>query len=530
MRWFATVALILACLGGVDPASAHASLIGSDPASGAVLASSPSAIELTFSEPVSPLAANLVQPDGSTLKLEGLLVDGRTVSVPLPPATGPGTRVLSWRAVSSDGHPISGAVVFSIGIPSEMAPPPLPAADRFAAVGLWLARTITFVAVFIGVGGTAFVMIGVPQPRASRRLSLVLIACGVPAAIASIGLQGLDALGLSLAALADLQTWSVGFSTAYGATTAGQLLALLLGAAALAAKGPRSAAGLSALAISATAIAICLSGHASAAEPHWLSRAALFTHIVTITWWVGALFPLALLLKRERAISALPLIRFSRFIPFAIAPLVASGLILAIVQMGWPGPSWLTPYGALLAAKLMLLTALFAVASWNRWVLTAPAARGELNARTHMRRAILLEILLIVAILGLVSGWRFTPPPRVLAAAEMVQREPAIARLAKSGITADVVITPGRAGSVVVQIGLHRGDGTPLQAKSVIVSLDLPEAGIEAIKAVAVADGSGGWGISGFAIPLSGQWTLEIQVRVSDFELVRLRGKLAIKP
>ena len=529
MRWFAAVVVVLVCLASIGPALAHASLIGSSPSNGAILEASPPAIELTFSEPVSPLAANLVQPDGSTLKLETFLAKGRNLVIGLPSPASNGTRILSWRAVSSDGHPISGALVFSIGTTSAVAPP-LPASDHLAAIGLWLARAITFLALFIGVGGTAFVMIGVPQPKASRTLSILLITCGIPATIASIGLQGLDALGLSLPALATPETWSVGFSTAYGATTAVQVLAMLLGAAALVSRQPRLTVGLSALAISAAAFAICLSGHASAAEPQWLSRTALFTHIVSMAWWVGALFPLALLLKRDRAISAPPLIRFSRFIPFAIAPLVASGLILAVMQMGWPGPSWLTPYGAILAAKLALLTVLFAVASWNRWVLTAPAARGEVVARTHMRRAILLEILLIVAILGLVSGWRFTPPPRVLAAAEMVQREPAIARLAKGVIAADVAITPGRAGSVVFQIGLHRGDGTPVQAKSVMVSLALPEAGIEAIKAVAVADGSGGWGISGFAIPLSGEWTLEIQVRISDFELVRLKGELAIKP
>src|SRR5690606_26683137 len=172
------------------------------------------------------------------------------------------------------------------------------------------------------------------------------------------------------------------------------------------------------VAIGLAGLAVSLSGHASAAQPQWLMKPALFIHMVAIAWWVGALYPLILLLRGDQVTTSNPLLRFSRAIPFAIVPLVVSGIVLAVVQLGWPGPAWMSGYGAILLAKLALLVVLFAIASWNRWVLTAPAAAGEIRALRHMRRGIVAELVLILAILALVSGWRFTPPPRALAAAE----------------------------------------------------------------------------------------------------------------
>jgi copper transport protein len=46
-------------------------------------------------------------------------------------------------------------------------------------------------------------------------------------------------------------------------------------------------------------------------------------------------------------------------------------------------------------------------------MLTEPAAAGD-NALSHMRRGIAAEIVIILAVLGPVSVWRFTPPPRAL--------------------------------------------------------------------------------------------------------------------
>ncbi len=99
-------------------AAAHASLVMTSPAEGAVLQAAPQEFSLTFSEPVSPLSLNLIGPDGSKRALSGFTLKDKTLAITAPPALARGTHVLSWRVVSEDGHPVGGSVVFSSGEPS----------------------------------------------------------------------------------------------------------------------------------------------------------------------------------------------------------------------------------------------------------------------------------------------------------------------------------------------------------------------------------------------------------------------------
>jgi copper transport protein len=247
---------------------------------------------------------------------------------------------------------------------------------------------------------------------------------------------------------------------------------------------------------------------------------------------VGALFPLALVLKQGRRVSARPLIRFSRLIPFAIGPLVVSGTILAVVQLGWPGPAWLTSYGLILAAKLLLLAGLFSIASWNRWVLTGPAARGDLVTRTHMQGTIVVELFLIVAVLALVSGWRFTPPPRAIEAAELARAADlagAEVQLRGDDVAADISLASGRAGPTSVTVLLTR-DGQPEAAKGMVISLSQPALAIQPFKTTLTLSQGGAWTAPNMLIPVPGQWLVELQIRISDFKLVRLKGEVTISP
>ncbi len=512
------------------PALAHAVLISTNPESGAVLEKSPAGVDLTFSEPVAPLGATLVQPDGTSIRLTDMTSAGAVLSIALPPQyRADGTRVLSYRVVSDDGHPVAGAIVFSVGQVSGTAEAPQQS-DPLAASLLWLARAITFVALFVGVGGMGFRAIA-PIPPTARLVIAVSVSVGLLSALATIGLHGLDTLGRGLPSLAEPGVWSVGFSSPYGTTSMLEGLAFLAALVSLMGRR-RFAVALSSLAIVVAGLAIALSGHAAAADPQWLTRVAVFLHIACIAWWVGGLFPLAIVLKQGRRASARPLIRFSRLIPFAVGPLVVSGIVLAVVQLGWPGPAWLTPYGLILASKLLLLAVLFAIASWNRWVLTAPAARGDLISRTHMQGTIVVELFLIAAVLALVSGWRFTPPPRALEVSQAVEQAsseqagPQL-RLEGDGVVAGLAFTSDRVGANTAYIQLT--DGTaPLTAKGIVVALSQPALGMEPFKTIATLSPDGRWMAAPLQIPIAGTWEIELQVRVSDFKLVRLMGHVAL--
>ena len=105
-------------------ASAHDELTGTTPKNGATVTSAPSSLELTFAE--KPLAVgnqiSVKAPDGSTSKATPK-VDGSTVSAPFA-GHGDGAYTVTWRVVSSDGHPISGSYAFTLkgGTASTAAP------------------------------------------------------------------------------------------------------------------------------------------------------------------------------------------------------------------------------------------------------------------------------------------------------------------------------------------------------------------------------------------------------------------------
>lgn len=520
------VVSILLLAGPATEARAHASLISSVPATGAVLAQEPERVVLSFSEPSGLLAARLITPDGASHDLREFAVSGATISIPLPEALPQGTFVLSWRAASEDGHPIAGTVLFSIGAAGGTATA-IVADDPLVDPLLWLARALMFIGVFLGAGAGGFRFIDNALPRQARLAATWLMAFGFAGAGWSFFLHGLTLLGLPLTAVLRPEPWVAGTFSTYGATVIVVFSALLLGYIALHAPPQRTAATAGGLALFAIGLAATLSGHASTAEPQWLMKTAIFVHVACIAWWVGSLFPLSLMLRREHARAAPPLLRFSRWIPFAIVPLVASGVTLAIVQLGWPSAAWLTPYGYVLAGKLLLLAILFAAAAYNRWVLTAPAVRGEPRAMQRMRRTIMTEIGLVLAILALVAVWRFTPPPRALANAPLAA---ASIELTDGDLVATLQLTSQAVGPVGGMLALATADGAPLVPRTVVLSFGLPEAGIAGIEAGLAPVGDGTWEISGLVLPLPGEWEVEVEARVSDFELARLQGTLAVTP
>jgi copper transport protein len=95
---------------------------------------------------------------------------------------------------------------------------------------------------------------------------------------------------------------------------------------------------------------------------------------------------------------------------------------------------------------------------------------------------------------------------------------------------ADLTITPGRAGPVVVSAVIMTGEFGPLAAKEVSFAFSNPTAGIESFKRKASAPGDGTWRADGVVLPLAGAWHVRIDILVSDFEMVRLEGEVRIRP
>lgn len=517
----AIVFALLLVLGLSAPALAHAQLLESEPVADSVLLTNPGELRLHFNEPVTPLAISLIAPDGTATDLLSATSGSEILTIALPLDLSNGTHLLSWRAASIDGHPIGASLVFSIGTVTETQA--APSGDPLVAPLFWAGKAALFLALAFGIGTAAFGRVAPLPPRASA-IAQVFVFIGFCAAVLTLSLQGLDALGQPLSAALSPQVWATSLGTSYGITACVLALAFLLALVGLRLGKGRAGGMLITLSAILAPLALALSGHASAAAPQVLTRPAVFLHVAGILFWLGALIPLAMLLATNSDAADAALRRFSRAIPVAVAAIVLSGITLASVQLGPPGSAWLSPYGTIFAAKLLLLLLVFGLALYNRRRLTAPALAGEAAMRRRLRSSILAEIVLVTLILGLVAGWRFTPPPRALTAAATVA-EPIFAHVMDDRLMAMLTVTPGQPGPVSIAIDLMDADMAPLAVQGVQLSLSKPERGIEPMAAAATGADSA-WHVDGLTLPFGGSWTVVLTVRLSAFEQRTVTGTL----
>jgi methionine-rich copper-binding protein CopC len=132
------VALLLGLTIHASAAQAHDVLLSSTPAEGETLSAVPTEVRLTFNNDILDLNAAIVLTDaeGTVLTEDPPVVDGTEVALPLPDGVPAGVWTVTWRVVSSDGHPISGTYDFTVDVPvvttfdpTEPAEPAEPTTD-----------------------------------------------------------------------------------------------------------------------------------------------------------------------------------------------------------------------------------------------------------------------------------------------------------------------------------------------------------------------------------------------------------------
>ncbi len=122
--WTAALAALVAVVGLVagnaSAASAHGLLVRSDPAAGEMLAASPNAISLWFSETVEvePGWVTVTDASGARQDLGNTRIardDVLQVTVNIKTLS-QGAYTVRWRAVSVDTHVVAGAFQFGVGV------------------------------------------------------------------------------------------------------------------------------------------------------------------------------------------------------------------------------------------------------------------------------------------------------------------------------------------------------------------------------------------------------------------------------
>jgi len=294
--------------------------------------------------------------------------------------------------------------------------------------GVVLLRWTQYAASFVLTGGALFAIYALPAsgPASAgtlewpRRLLAWVAALLVLASIAGLLLQTAVVAGSLGAAFDPSILVSVLTEMAMGAASLVRALAAALAFLLLLVLRPGRGAWIAAAVLGAVATAsMAWMGHGAATEgaAGGLHLLADIVHLIAAAVWVGALAFFVMLAgdarrgEDRRAAFHVALAGFSGLGSGLVAALVASGLVngwFLVGPSGWPGLVE-TPYGRLLALKLVLFAAMVALAAANRFRLT-PALRVALADPAKagatvdaLRRSLLLEFGAGLAVLGLVA-------------------------------------------------------------------------------------------------------------------------------
>ena len=128
------VAVLIAIIGSLAipvTVQAHTELSSSSPVDGAVLDVPPDAITFTFNEDLLAGSSSIALNDmtGTTVLSESVDAVGPTITVPWPADLPAGTYQAAYRVVAADGHPVTGAIGFTlVGTSAKASAVPEPSA------------------------------------------------------------------------------------------------------------------------------------------------------------------------------------------------------------------------------------------------------------------------------------------------------------------------------------------------------------------------------------------------------------------
>jgi copper transport protein len=510
------------------PAHAHAVLVRTSPAQGAVVAAAPAEVVLTFSEQVSvvPAKTRIIAPDGTRADTGPPVARNGTVAIPLRSGGAQGTYLVNYRVISADSHPVGGTFTYSVGAPSA-TPPSVP--DESSGTSL-LVRTLLAVAKYLGyaglilVAGPALVLVALWPRRLPRRrptqvawLGLGLIALG---AVLELILQAPYETGTSLAGITGAALRDV-FGSSFGTLHLVRLA--VAGAAAVLLRpvlrgegGPIDRALLAVLALVGLAT-WPLSGHPAASPVPAVTVLADAAHVAGMAVWIGGLVMLFGFLLRQadegELAAILPI--WARWAALSAGGLLVAGVLQALIEVGTVSALFRTSYGQLVVTKTVLFGAVLAVAWFSRRLVLGKAAA---TAPGRLSRFVAVELGGTVVILALASALVQQTPAR-----DAVDTEDAggpqlySTTLTSKLYSLQVEIEPLETGNNSVHLYAYRPNGTPQPVVEWKGTAELASAGLERVD-IPLLTITQNHSIGTVVLPTAGSWEFSFTLRVSDVD------------
>ncbi|WP_435819532.1 copper resistance CopC/CopD family protein [Micromonospora tulbaghiae] len=530
--------LVALLLVPATPAAAHAVLVSSSPAASAVVPEAPAQVVITFSEGVRkvPGKVRVIAPDGSRADRGEPTFQGAEGTIPVDPSAGRGTYLVSYRVISADSHPVSGAFTYSVGAPSE--PPTDSGTDNRANPVTENAVKVAKYAGYTGLlllVGPALVLAALWPRRLSRRGPARLAWTGLgllaAATLAEVWLQvpyvnGGGLFDVTGSGLGDV------LGSAYGTT---HLVRLgLLAAAAFLLRplfaGPigRTDGIILAVLGGAALFTWPLAGHAAASPAPAVSVVVDAVHLGGMAVWLGGLVMLAVFLLRradERELDAiLPI--WSRWAALAVAALLLAGTVQGLIEVASIQALFDTTYGRLLLAKIVLFALVIGVAAYSRALVRRRVAAGRPGA---MRRAVVAELAITAVVLGVSATLVQTTPARTAAADVAGAEQGYFSTTLSSPIySLEVQLDPAETGNNSMHLYAYTKDSRPQPVQEWKVTAALPSAGIEPIT-VPLLPLSDNHATGEVNLPARGDWQLRITVRTTDIDQATVTATVPIK-
>jgi copper transport protein len=581
---------VVAVLAAPAVASAHATLESTSPERGARVERVPDRVVFRFSEPVETAFGAVRVFDARGERVDDGEVereDGRsdTAAVGLRGGLPEGAYTATYRVISADSHPVAGGFVYTVGeggaAPAASVDDLIGSAEAGPAtdIAFGVTRTLAYLAIALAAGGLAFAA-AVWRParadsatapsspaatthtaaapggaaagtetatatdpaaaafaRRARALGLAAVALGITTSAAGIVLQGAAATGTSFWTALDPGVVEDVLGTRFGTVWGLRLLAWLALGALLAARS-RRAVLLAAPLAAFLCVTPALSGHASTIEPGLLIPANAI-HVACASIWTGGIAMLLLAVpaatrrlepaERTRRLAAV-VARFSTVALLAVAGLLAAGVLQSIVELDALADLTGTAFGRAILVKAGLVVGVLALGAYNRQRsrrrLAELAATGQSPGRPGvlLRRTLRAEGALLLAVLGVTAALASYSP-----AAEATGPFSASANLGPARL--DLTVDPAEAGSNEVHLYLfRRDDGRAYdRVKELRLRLTLPDKRIGPLPLDAEKAGPGHYVVRRAGISPPGDWRLEIDARVSEFDLHTARLEVPVR-
>jgi copper transport protein len=388
-------------------AAAHATLIGTTPADGAVLDRAPQSVHVQFDDPVHVASGNAAVSNATNSSVLGGAprTVGHALLIPLRTGLADGSYSVRWSIVSDDGHREQGVLAFAVGNGNASPHSVLGASAPLSWSNLVL-RTLFFFGVLAAAGATVFGLLtrGVLGDRIRAPLAHLLFFALLAAFLGGSGMIHGAPPGTRfvLVVKVAITIALVGGAAAALAPTIPMLLFV---------------AGACSLGLLAAPV---LAGHAlDRGQPRVLTPLVDGAHIASAAVWLGGLLSLVYVLPRasdEGSARAAAVRRFSSSALIAVIVLGLSGLTRALTELSAVHQLWTTSYGQTLLVKTALFLPLLGLGWLNRTILIGAFARLRRSAFAEI--ALLAGVVIAVAVL---TELRPGKQPAVAAAVAVAQ-------------------------------------------------------------------------------------------------------------